>query len=136
MRVLVDTDVVSYGLRADPRFDQFYGPTLASAEPFVSFMTIGELEHGAALRNWAEKRLGELRAYLSENFLSIMPTTEICRCWGQIRAEAKSRGRVLKPEDGWIAATSVVYGIPLMTNNRRDFEGIPGLQLITQEGST
>ena len=135
MRILVDTDVVSYGLRADPRFEQFYGPRLANSEPFVSFMTIGELEHGAALRNWGEKRLGKLRGYLSENFFSIMPTTDICKLWGQIRADAKTSGRVLKPEDGWIAATAVAHGIPLMTNNRRDFEFVPRLQLITQDGS-
>lgn len=136
MRVLVDTDVISYALRSDPRFVQFYAPELARAEPFVSFMTIGELEHGAALRNWGTRRVGEMRAYLDANFSSVMATTGICRRWGQLMATAKSKGRVLNPPDGWIAATAVHYNIPLMTNNRRDFEYLPGLSLITLDGDS
>tara|TARA_R110002049_G_scaffold309101_1_gene516861 strand:- start:3955 stop:4362 length:408 start_codon:yes stop_codon:yes gene_type:complete len=135
MRVLVDTDVVSYGLRSDPLFDEFYGPALDHAEPYVSFMTIGELEHGAALRSWGERRTGEMRSYLKSRFTIIPSTTAICRQYGALMAFARAKGRALNFGDGWIAATAVVYGISLMTNNRRDFEYLPGLQLITRDGN-
>jgi hypothetical protein len=32
----------------------------------------------------------------------------------------------------WIAACAVRYGIPLVTHNRRHFEGIPGLEMICE----
>ena len=135
MLVLVDTDVVSYGLRGDPLFNDFYGPALEDAEPYVSFMTIGELELGAALRNWGERRISEMRSYLELNFTGIPSNLEICRRYGALMGIAKSQGRVLNFGDGWIAATALVYQISLMTNNRRDVEYLPGIQLITREGN-
>jgi len=136
MYVLVDTDVVSYGLRSDPLFQTFYGPALVGKQPLISFMTMGELEYGASLANWGERRIAALRTYLSSNFTDVVPTHAICRQWGQLMAYANSQGRVLHVGDGWIAATAVTLAILLMTNNRRDFDYLPDLQLITYAGDT
>jgi predicted nucleic acid-binding protein len=34
--------------------------------------------------------------------------------------------------DLWIAATAIRYSIPLLSNNRRHFEEVPGLVLISE----
>lgn len=34
--------------------------------------------------------------------------------------------------DAWIAATALLYGVPLVTHNRKDFEGIDGLVVISE----
>jgi predicted nucleic acid-binding protein len=39
-------------------------------------------------------------------------------------------GETRADNDLWIAATAVHFDVPLATNNRRHFEGIPGLRLL------
>ncbi|MEM9366402.1 MAG: PIN domain-containing protein [Planctomycetota bacterium] len=135
MRVLVDTDVVSYAFRKDDVFESFYGPRLVGLLPHVSFMTIAEIEYGVRRRSWGERRQSDMRDFIAQHFSTIDPTLETSQTWGKILAEAEMSGRHLKDADGWVAATALYHDMPLMTNNRRDFEFIPGLQLITQDGS-
>jgi predicted nucleic acid-binding protein len=40
-------------------------------------------------------------------------------------------GRPMKAGDAWIAATARLIGAPLVTNNRKDFEPVPGLTVIS-----
>lgn len=51
-------------------------------------------------------------------------------------AFANCQGRVLHVGDSWIAATAVTLAIALMTNNRRDFDYLPDLQLIAYDEDT
>jgi predicted nucleic acid-binding protein len=46
-------------------------------------------------------------------------------------AAAERRGRVIAANDGWIAATALYAGVPLVTNNQRHFAAIDGLQVIS-----
>lgn len=136
MRVLVDTDVVSYAYRKDDPFESFFGPRLVGHSPHIAFMTLAELEFGMQRRNWGAKRQNDLRDFVAARFVELSATRETCFQWGRLKAEAERRGRQLKSADGWIAATAVTYGLPLMTNNRRDFDFLPDLQLITQGGGS
>ena len=49
--------------------------------------------------------------------------------WAKIMADSRLAGVPTSPQDAWIAATALVHGLPLITNNRRDFEHIQGLVL-------
>jgi tRNA(fMet)-specific endonuclease VapC len=42
------------------------------------------------------------------------------------------KGRPVDPSDAWIAATAIRYNLPLVTHNRRHFDGITGLQVISE----
>ena len=42
-------------------------------------------------------------------------------------------GRPVSTNDAWIAACALRHGIPPITRNARDFEGIAGLE-VTSEG--
>jgi predicted nucleic acid-binding protein len=44
---------------------------------------------------------------------------------------ATRKGRPIQVADAWIAATALLYGIPLVTHNPADFAGVDGLRLIT-----
>ncbi len=70
-RILVDTDVVSFGLRMDKSFETFYGPALLGFQPLISFMTVGEMEFGARNRNWGDKRIAALQAHLAANYVKL-----------------------------------------------------------------
>jgi hypothetical protein len=36
----------------------------------------------------------------------------------------------LATNDGWIAATAIAHGLPLVTQDR-DYDGVPGLDVVT-----
>ena len=53
--------------------------------------------------------------------------------WGRITSSAKRAGRTPQTNDSWIAACCLAYGVPLLTNNARDFQYFAdnhGLQLL------
>jgi predicted nucleic acid-binding protein len=44
---------------------------------------------------------------------------------------AQARGYRIECADAWIAATALLYDIPLVTHNRTDYRGVPGLNIIS-----
>ena len=63
--------------------------------------------------------------------LIVSPDLDLCRAWGQLRAERQVIGQTIDPQDAWIAATALHYALPLVTHNASHFEGIPGLDVRT-----
>jgi tRNA(fMet)-specific endonuclease VapC len=56
---------------------------------------------------------------------------DVCREYGQLKAGLQKAGIVVGDNDLWIAASALRHSIPLISNNRRHFENIPGLELIS-----
>ncbi|MGA2771966.1 MAG: hypothetical protein ABSG26_14225 [Bryobacteraceae bacterium] len=42
---------------------------------------------------------------------------------------ARRNGRRIETANAWIAATALLYDVPLLTHNKTDYLGVPGLQL-------
>jgi tRNA(fMet)-specific endonuclease VapC len=42
------------------------------------------------------------------------------------------KGKPIEPGDAWVAATALRHGLPLVTHNRRHFQHIPALQVISE----
>ena len=129
--LVVDTDVVSFGFRQDTRYVSFYGPAIQSHRAVISFMTVAEMRYGALNRNWGQKKTESLHRYLSQRYVQYGVTDEMCLRWAALIHDSKQQGRVLKPADAWIAGTALELDLPLVTNNARDFQHLPHLQLIT-----
>jgi predicted nucleic acid-binding protein len=45
---------------------------------------------------------------------------------------AQAAGRRIECADAWIAATALLYDAPLVTHNRDDYLGVPGLRIISR----
>lgn len=127
--LLIDTDIASFIFKGSD-YANPYLPLLSGHELALSFMTIAELFQWAILRQWGDHRLAQLEQYLS-NYLVIPVDQPLCRAWAQVRAERQSAGRVISPQDAWIAATALRHDLPLITHNSKDFLQIPHLRLIT-----
>ena len=56
---------------------------------------------------------------------------DLCTVWARIRTDARTMGRPMSPQDAWIAATALALDTPLATNNRRDFEHVQKLRLLS-----
>ena len=132
--VIVDTDVVSFIFKGDTRAD-LYEPHLAGVLVSVSFMTVAELEQWAIRHNWGVRRHAEMLRLLKSRFAVIDSSRPLCRKWAEVREQVRQTGRIIQPSDAWIAATALLYGVPLLTHNAADFAGVAGLTVITESGS-
>jgi tRNA(fMet)-specific endonuclease VapC len=125
--LLLDTDVFSYLLENDTRAALYRGH-LDGRRLALSFMTLAELYRWAVERNWGARRLEELRGRL-KGYVILHSDDEIAERYGSIR---NIKGFPVNQGDAWIAATALRYTVPLVTHNRKHFEQIPGLTVISE----
>ena len=130
--VLLDTDVFSYLLKDDARADP-YRQHVRNRTVAVSFVTVGELLAGAEKKGWGPVKRQQLEMKLRA--VVIVPfDLEICRVYGRLSCMKTETGgdRTIAVNDRWIAACAIRHNLRLISNNRRHFEGIPDLTLISE----
>jgi predicted nucleic acid-binding protein len=127
--VVVDTDVVSYLFKSHPNAFHHL-PDLTDRTPVISFMTQAELDRWVLEARWGEARRKRLREYL-ERFVVLPYDRALCAKWAEVTIAAQACGRRIECADAWIAATALLVGAPLITHNRNDYLGVPGLTLIS-----
>ena len=128
-QVVVDTDVASYIFNWHPSAER-YLEALRGSEWVLSFMTVAEMRMGAISAGWGIRRRALLEQFI-ERFGVVYADDNLCTSWATLRADGRAAGRALSPQDAWIAATALALDATLATNNRRDFEHIQKLRLLT-----
>jgi predicted nucleic acid-binding protein len=133
MGIVVDTSIwVDIERRRITRADV---RAAASAEPvYVTPVTIAELRYGVerarteAQRKRRAEALEELKAM---DCLRI--DAETGEIFGRLSADLDSKGRPSRHrlQDLWIASLALQHGLKLLTQNRSDFEDIPGLTILS-----
>ncbi len=129
-QVVVDTDVVSFIFK-NHRIGSLYDPELLNRVPLISFMTVAELERWTLQNRWSNQRIEWLRLYL-RRFTLVPSSPDLCLKWAEVMVAAQAVGRRIENADAWIAATAVLYDAPLITHNRSDYLGVPGLTVISR----
>lgn len=125
--VLVDTDVYSY-LMNGKGYAALYRPHVEGKLVAVSFVTVGELYFGAYKKNWGSARLADLKDRLRS--VTIVPYDEsLCLKYAEIKSQCHAKGKQVSDNDLWIAGCAIRHSIPLVSNNFKHFNGIPGLIL-------
>ena len=132
--VLLDTNVFSYLLRrGDPRA-VLYRPHIQGRTVAVSFVTVGELYYWAERRKWGPEKIRFLEERVRA--ATVVPyDLDICRAYAKLKSGLKTPSgshRLIGDNDLWIAACAVRHGMPLITHNRRHFEGMPGLNIFSE----
>jgi len=100
-------------------------------EVFLSVVTASELLHGVHRAH--DPAVRARRAAWIEGVLGSFPLLPIdfvtarahARLWAGLAAE----GRMIGPNDLWLAATAVARGLTLVTANGREFSRVPGLDV-------
>jgi tRNA(fMet)-specific endonuclease VapC len=94
----------------------------------VSTVTVGELAYGAEKSGRPKQNLEELDMFLSQ--VSVLDFDEMAaRHYGQLRSELERIGTPCGPYDTQIGAHARSRGLIIVTNNRREFDRMPGLRV-------
>jgi tRNA(fMet)-specific endonuclease VapC len=127
--MLVDTDIVSFFYKKDSRAKPYErhvkGQTL-----FVSFISVAELYRWPFERNWGEAKKQELMQYL-KNYTVLPYDDALAWTWAELVGKT-CRDRPMALHDSWIAATALRHSLPIVTHNRKHFEHVPGLTVISE----
>lgn len=124
---VVDTDAFSFTHKGDTRA-ALYVPHLTGHRLHLAFATVAELYRWATLRGWGQVRIDDLCAAIAQ-YTVVGFDDETAWEWAGVMA---LKGRPIGPSDAWVAAIAIRHGMPLVTHNRKDFEGIPGLNVISE----
>lgn len=128
--IVLDTNIVSYLFKGDSR-DDLYASHLEDRLGILSFMTIAELDQWVDVHRWSEHKRAELEAFLRP-YTVIESDRELCRQWATIRTQVRRSSYQIETADAWVAATAMLYNIPLVSHNRAHFSRVPSLQLISE----
>ena len=126
--VVVDTSVVSVLFNPRDYRYSYYGQRLEGYRLLISFQTVEERWFGALYGNWGKGRTKAMENHLSK-FDIIWPTDTLIETCARLRSETRKAGRELAMADAWIAATAIMLGCPLASDDG-DFDDIPNLPLI------
>ncbi len=125
--ILLDTNIISYAIKNDTR-RLLYEPHVINKRTCLSFVSMAELYRWAISRNWGKPRISAFKVELARHL--VLPYDDAL-AWGWARMMCM-KGRSMEAGDAWIAATALRHGLPLVTHNRKHFEGIPGLTVISE----
>jgi tRNA(fMet)-specific endonuclease VapC len=126
--VLIDTSVLVDAERGGDALSQ----VPADQERLISVITVSEILHGAH-RASPESVALRRRAVVEEALAAMEPipiTEPVARIHSVIWAQLEAAGEIIAAHDLWIAATSLTHGLALATHNARDFERVPGLEVL------
>lgn len=125
--IVLDTNIISYAIKNDSR-RLLYEKHVAGKRSLISFVTVAELYRWAIARKWGTKRIKFLQEELARHV--IVPFDDAL-AWQWARARSIP-GVTIDLTDAWIAATALRWNLPLVTHNRKHFEAVPGLKVISE----
>lgn len=103
--ILLDTDVVSFLHRGDPRGSSYLA-RIKDQPLAVSFMTVAELFAWAERRQWGEHRRAELDHLLRDRYLVVGFEMGLAREWARVRTEGWALGKPISVQDGYLVGSA------------------------------
>lgn len=127
LRYLLDTDWVIHYLNGQHEIIRKLSEFQAEGVG-LSVVSLAELWEGVLYSSDPEGNEKHFRNFL-RGVSPIGVDEETCRIFGKQRGRLRARKKSLGDFDLLIGATALRHGLVLLTNNRRHFELIEGLQL-------
>ena len=127
MRYLIDTDWAIHYLNAHPaitrRLDELKDEGLA-----LSVVSLAELFEGVYASTDPPRNESQLQGFL-RGLEVIGVDVETCQVFGRERGKLRAARKMIGDFDLLIGATALRHQLLLLSNNRRHFEAIEGLQI-------
>lgn len=128
MKYMLDTNICIYvianrSLAVVQKFRQ-----MQDHEISVSVIVAAELAYGVAKSQWHERNRATLDVFLSSLTVDAMTDAVMWR-YADLRCQLERSGTPIGENDLWIAAHALASDAVLVTNNRREFDRVPGLRV-------
>ncbi len=96
---------------------------------YLSVVTASELLHGVhrAVQSGVRAKRSALVEALLGRFRLLPVDLATARAHAQIWADLSAAGKLIGPNDLWLAATCLAHGLTIVTANVREFSRVPGL---------
>jgi predicted nucleic acid-binding protein len=127
VRGLVDTCVVAeVGKQNGNAAVKEAVAAIASANLYLSVLTVGEVAKGIALLDASKKKsfliswLTQVENQFVDRILGV--DVETARIWGELTARTQKIGLTIPTADGILAATALRHGLHVITRNTKHFE--------------
>lgn len=125
---LLDTNICIYIARSQPATVARRFARAAPGSLGISVITWGELCFGAAKSRDPASTHAQLEDFARE--VNVLPMPALAaRHYGDLRAALQKAGTPIGNNDLWIAAHALAMGVPVVSNNLREFQRVPGLKL-------
>lgn len=127
LKFMLDTNICIFTIKNRPQsvrevFTRHHG------QMCISTVTLMELIYGAEKSSDPERNLADVEGFAAR--LEVLKYDEDAAAHtGQLRAELKRVGKPIGPYDGMIAGHARSQGLIMVTNNRREFDRVPGLRV-------
>ena len=96
----------------------------------LSIVSLAELYEGLARSRNPDADAEALRLFLEA--VDVVPLDDAtCRVFGEERARLREEGTLIGDMDILIGATAISSNVTLLTNNRRHFERMQGLNIVS-----
>jgi tRNA(fMet)-specific endonuclease VapC len=128
-RYLLDSDICVYALSGrHPNLVRAIDRRLPG-QVAVSVIALGELLTGA--EKSSDPRAAQARIEALTSIADVLPLpAEAAKNYAAIRAELERTGRLIGPNDLWIASHAKAEKLILVTNNEREFKRVRGLKVV------
>ena len=124
--ILLDTNIVVAYLNGQAGIAQRIAENLL--EVAIPSLVAAELYYGARASNRAEENVDRLN-----QLMEIIPIVDFelsaARCFGNLKADLRKRGKPTGETDAWIAAVALAHNATLITHNTKDFQHITNLKI-------
>lgn len=133
LKFMLDTNICIFTIKNRPQevrsaFKQHHG------QMSISTVTLMELIFGAERSAHPERNLADVESFAAR--LEVLKyDQEAAAHTGELRAELARQGRPIGPYDHMIAGHARSRGLIIVTNNRREFDRVPGLRVDDWTGS-
>lgn len=128
MKYMLDTNICIYAIKNKPERVLHKLQENQQDGLCISAITLSELEYGAAKSSNPQKNQAAIMQMLL--VLDVLPFDDRASMeYGEIRAYLEKQGTPIGPLDTLIAGHARAEGLVLVTNNVREFERVPGLNV-------
>jgi tRNA(fMet)-specific endonuclease VapC len=127
LKFMLDTNIIIYIMKNRPKQvkDRF---TLHNGQMCISSVTLAELVFGAEHSQQTDRNLADIEEMTAR--IEVLPFEDKAAYhFGRIRSDLYRMGRPIGPYDMMIAGHARASAMILVTNNGKEFERVPGLQV-------
>ena len=130
MKYLIDTDWVINHPKGEKRVVRKL-EELAPEGMAMSVISLAEIYEGVYYSRDPAKSQQLLKEFLAPDLKVLNVDQEVCKIFGRERGKLRQQNKMISDFDLLIASTCLYYSLTLLTNNRRHFDMVEGLNILS-----